>query len=161
VILHFRTIVLQGLFIAVVLLSFVNSSHAVIETYQFSNSSLEQRYKALSAELRCPKCQNQNIADSNAPIAQDLRKLLYKQLEEGASDEEILEYMVSRYGEFVRYRPRFSGMTILLWLAPVVLLLGAMIVVLMVVRSAGGSNRAITQEEQEELKKMFPQENDT
>ena len=114
-ILHIRSIALQGLFVAVVLLSFISSSHAVIETYQFSNSSLEQRYKQLSAELRCPKCQNQNIADSNAPIAQDLRKLLYKQLEEGASDEEILEYMVSRYGEFVRYRPRFSGMTILLW----------------------------------------------
>jgi len=69
--------------------------------------------------------------------------------------------MVSRYGEFVRYRPRFSGMTILLWLAPVVLLLGAIIVVLMVVRSAGGSNRAITREEQEKLKEMFPQESDT
>lgn len=103
---------------------------AVIETYEFSDPLLQERYQALSAELRCPKCQNQNIADSNAPIAQDLRKLLYQQLEQGASDEEILEYMVDRYGEFVRYRPRFSGATAILWLAPLVLLgLGAVIVV--------------------------------
>ena len=81
---------------------------AVIETYEFSDPELEQRYQQLSQELRCPKCQNQNIADSNAPISQDLRKLLYQQLEAGADDEEILEYMVARYGEFVRYRPRFE-----------------------------------------------------
>ena len=59
----------------------------------------------MSQELRCPKCQNQNIADSNAPIARDLRVVLYEQLEAGASDDEILAFMVARYGEFVRYRP--------------------------------------------------------
>jgi len=96
---------------------------AVIETYEFSDPALEQRYQQLSGELRCPKCQNQNIADSNAPIAQDLRKLLYQQLEAGADDQEILDYMVARYGEFVRYRPRFAGATVLLWLAPALLLL--------------------------------------
>ena len=68
---------------------------AVIETYEFSDPALEERYQLLSAELRCPKCQNQNIADSNAPISKDLRKLLHQQLEEGASDEEILDYMVA------------------------------------------------------------------
>ena len=104
---------------------------AVIETYEFSDAALEQRYQVLSAELRCPKCQNQNIADSNAPIAQDLRKRLYQQLEEGASDDEILDYMVARYGEFVRYRPRFSGATAILWLAPVLLLLAGAVVVLL------------------------------
>ena len=95
------------------------SAQAVIETYDFSDPLLEERYQELSAELRCPKCQNQNIADSNAPIAKDLRKILYQQLEDGASDREILDYMVARYGEFVRYRPRFSGDTAILWLAPV------------------------------------------
>lgn len=91
---------------------------AVIETYEFSDPALEARYHALSQELRCPKCQNQNIADSNAPIAEDLRRLLYRQLEAGATDEEILEDMVNRYGEFVRYRPSFDGMTAVLWLVP-------------------------------------------
>lgn len=108
---------------------------AVIETYEFTNPELEVRYRELSTELRCPKCQNQNIADSNAPIAQDLRKLLYLQLEQGASDEEILDYMVARYGEFVRYRPRFSGATAILWLAPVLLLLIGLVVAFLTLRS--------------------------
>lgn len=108
---------------------------ALIETYEFSNQELEERYHYLSEELRCPKCQNQNIADSDAPIAQDLRKLLHQQLEEGASDGEILEYMTARYGEFVRYRPRFSGITALLWLAPAVLLIIGVAVLLTVLRS--------------------------
>ncbi len=107
---------------------------AVIETYEFSSEELEQRYHQLSGELRCPKCQNQNIADSNAPIAQDLRKLLYQQLEAGASDQEILDYMVARYGEFVRYRPRFSGATVILWLSPALLLLAGILVVVLTLR---------------------------
>jgi len=142
--------------------SFTGVSHAVIETYEFSNSALEQRYKALSAELRCPKCQNQNIADSNAPIAQDLRKLLYKQLEAGASDDEILEYMVSRYGEFVRYKPRFSGVTLMLWLMPVVLLLGALIVVISVLRNSRKevADSALSAQEQQQLDDLLSRENE-
>jgi cytochrome c-type biogenesis protein CcmH len=108
---------------------------ALIETYEFSNPELEARYQQLSEELRCPKCQNQNIADSNAPIAQDLRGLLHQQLEQGASDDEILEYMVDRYGEFVRYRPRFGGTTLILWMAPVLLLFAGVVVLLLTLRS--------------------------
>jgi len=136
----------------------VNASYAVIETYQFSDDALAARYRQLSAELRCPKCQNQNIAASNAPIAQDLRKLLYKQLEAGASDEEILQYMVSRYGEFVRYRPRFGGVTLLLWLAPLVLLLGALAVVFSVVRGARNTNDAFSEQEQQQLDELLEDE---
>ena len=110
------------------------STHAVIETYEFSSPALQERYQSLSAELRCPKCQNQNIADSNAPIAQDLRRLLYEQLEKGSSDQEILDYMVARYGEFVRYRPSFDSATAALWLAPVVLLLGGFALLILTVR---------------------------
>ena len=94
---------------------------AVIETYEFSDPVLEQRYYALSQELRCPKCQNQNIADSNAPISRDLRVLLHDQLEAGASDEEILGFMVARYGDFVRYRPAVDQNTAVLWYGPGVL----------------------------------------
>lgn len=92
---------------------------AVIETYEFSHPELEARYHRLSQELRCPKCQNQNIADSNAPISRDLRSLLHRQLEEGASDDEILDFMVARYGEFVRYRPAVDRNTAILWWGPV------------------------------------------
>ena len=91
---------------------------AVIETYEFSSAENESRYHRLSQELRCPKCQNQNIADSNAPIARDLRALLHRQLEAGASDEEILIFMVERYGEFVRYRPAVNQQTAVLWVFP-------------------------------------------
>ena len=132
---------------------------AVIETYEFTDASLELRYQELSAELRCPKCQNQNIADSNAPIAQDLRKLLHQQLEEGATDEEILDYMVARYGEFVRYRPRFSGATAVLWLAPVLLLLAGLVVAILTLRSRRGGAAATSNElsaqEQQKLKEIL------
>lgn len=111
--------------------------HAVIEAYEFSDSTLEERYRDLTKELRCPKCQNQNIADSNAPISQDLRQLLYKQLEAGATDEEIVREMVARYGEFVTYRPRFDAKTAVLWLAPVAMLALAVVLVVAVVRRRG------------------------
>lgn len=102
---------------------------AVIETYDFENDSLRDRFKVLAAELRCPKCQNQNIADSNAPIAADLRKQLHAQLHSGKSDDEIVDYMVDRYGEFVMYRPRLNNVTLVLWLAPAILLVLAVLVV--------------------------------
>ena len=100
---------------------------ALIETYEFSDQALENRYHVLTQELRCPKCQNQNIADSDAPISKDLRRSLHQQLELGASDEDIRDYMVARYGEFVRYRPRFGGINVILWLAPVILLLSGLV----------------------------------
>jgi cytochrome c-type biogenesis protein CcmH len=134
---------------------------ALIETYEFSAPDLEARYHQLTQELRCPKCQNQNIADSDAPIAQDLRKLLHQQLEQGASDDEILEHMVARYGEFVRYRPRFGGATIALWLAPVVLLLVAIGAVVSVLRSRRDSPReesvALDAQEQARLRALLDQ----
>lgn len=132
---------------------------AVIETYQFSSPLLEERYQELSTELRCPKCQNQNIADSNAPIAQDLRRLLHEQLEAGASDDEIRDYMVDRYGEFVRYRPRFGGVTTLLWLAPFLLLLAAVAVAAIVLRSRRGADShgeaELSPEERDRLREML------
>ncbi len=146
-----------GLAVAAWCLLATTLSHAVIETYEFSDPELERRYQALSAELRCPKCQNQNIADSNAPIAQDLRKLLYQQLEAGADDKEILAFMVSRYGEFVRYRPDFGGPTLLLWLAPIILLALAVVIVLSSLRSrrAAPDSAAISAEEQAELDRIL------
>ena len=94
---------MHRLLCALILVS--SSVSAVIETYEFSSPDLASRYHQLSQELRCPKCQNQNIADSNAPIARDLRVVLYEQLEAGQTDAQILDFMVARYGQFVRYRP--------------------------------------------------------
>lgn len=132
---------------------------ALIETYEFSDPELEVRYHTLTQELRCPKCQNQNIADSDAPIAGDLRKLLHQQLEEGASDQEILQHMVARYGEFVRYRPRFGGVTLYLWAAPLVLLLAGIGVMLAVLRSRvrtqGTSVEGLAQDEKVRLQSLL------
>ncbi len=131
---------------------------AVIETYEFSDPALEQRYQLLSTELRCPKCQNQNIADSNAPIAQDLRKLLYQQLEAGASDEQILDHMVARYGEFVRYRPRFAGATAVLWLAPFLLLAAGITIAVLTLRSRKvrtGEAASLSVDDEQRLRKLL------
>jgi cytochrome c-type biogenesis protein CcmH len=134
---------------------------ALIETYEFSTPELEARYQHLSEELRCPKCQNQNIADSNAPISMDLRKLLHQQLEQGASDAEILDYMVARYGEFVRYRPRFGGATFVLWLAPVLLLASGILVLTITLRSrsktAVSGTASLSAEEQARLQSLLEQ----
>ena len=122
------------------------NANAVIETYEFSTPELEVRYKALSQELRCPKCQNQNIADSNAPISRDLRAIVHEQLEAGASDEEIILYLVDRYGEFVRYRPGVDNNTFWLWSAPLILFLMALTVVWLQIR---GDRKASTVESNE------------
>jgi cytochrome c-type biogenesis protein CcmH len=131
-----------------------STASAVIESHEFEDELLRARYQQLSAELRCPKCQNQNIADSNAPIAHDLREQLYAQLNAGRSDAEIVDYMVQRYGEFVMYRPRWSKVTMVLWLAPVILL-GLALWVLMATLRRGKTQAlaapALTEAEQRRL----------
>ena len=128
---------------------------AVIETYEFSSAELELRYHQLSQELRCPKCQNQNIADSNAPIARDLRVVLYEQLEQGATDDEILAFMVARYGEFVRYRPGVDRNTILLWAAPGLLLILGAAGLLFHLRQRPDHAIDLTEEEQAEIARLM------
>jgi len=95
---------------------------------------LEKKVITLSNELRCLVCQNQTIADSNAELAVDLRNQVRKQLSEGKSDREILDYMVQRYGEFVLYRPPLSYKTIFLWAGPFALLLIAMFILVQQIR---------------------------
>ena len=129
---------------------------AVIETYEFSSPDLAARYYRLSQELRCPKCQNQNIADSNAPIARDLRVVLHDQLEQGASDEEILAFMVARYGEFVRYRPSVDRQTIWLWAAPLGLVcMGVMALAWHFRNRQTASPAPLTAAEQAQLEKLL------
>jgi len=90
--------------------------------------ALEQRVMAVSAELRCLVCQNQTIADSSAPLAEDLRNQVREKIRQGASDSEIVDYMVARYGDFVRYRPPFKLTTALLWFGPLLLLAAGFVV---------------------------------
>ena len=134
---------------------------AVIETYEFSSPDLELRYHQLSQELRCPKCQNQNIADSNAPIARDLRVVLHEQLEQGATDDEILAFMVARYGEFVRYRPGVDRNTVLLWAAPgLLLVLGAVGLLFHFRQRPGARSTDLTEAEQAEITRLLAEPRD-
>ncbi|AOW79125.1 cytochrome C [Colwellia sp. PAMC 20917] len=105
-----------------------------VDTYVFKDKVTEIRFNALNKELRCPKCQNQNLADSNSPIAADLRREVYDMLQQGKADMEIVDFMVSRYGEFVLYRPRVSSLTYLLWYGPAGLLFIGVIVVVIILR---------------------------
>jgi cytochrome c-type biogenesis protein CcmH len=104
----------------------ISSAFAVVDIYEFDTESQRERYFQLSEELRCPKCQNQNLAGSDSQIAGDLRRELRRLLEEGKTDNEIKSFMVDRYGEFVLYKPRLQKSTIVLWGLPILLLfLGA------------------------------------
>jgi cytochrome c-type biogenesis protein CcmH len=111
------------------------SVNAVIEIAPLSSAELEARYRDLIEELRCPKCQNQNLADSNSPISADLREQVRVLLEEGKTDDEVIEYLVHRYGEFVRYRPAVKENTWALWFGPLILLMVCLAVVVFIIRN--------------------------
>jgi len=110
--------------------------HAAIETYQFDSPEQEARFRQLGYELRCPKCQNQAIGDSDAEISGDLRAEVYRMLLDGATDEEIKEFMVARYGRFVLYNPPLDKQTLVLWFGPAgLLVLGGILVALRIRQS--------------------------
>ena len=119
---------------AVVLgLSLVGVAHAAIDTYEFAKEGDRERFRELTKELRCPKCQNQDIADSNAGLAKDLRDKTYQMVREGKEKQEVVDYMVARYGNFILYDPPLMASTLILWLGPLlVIVIG---VVTVVVRS--------------------------
>jgi cytochrome c-type biogenesis protein CcmH len=112
------------------------SVQAAIETYQFDSPEQEARFRQLGYELRCPKCQNQAIGDSDAEISGDLRAEVYRMLKEGATDAEIKNFMVARYGRYVLYNPPLDQQTLILWFGPAgLLVLGGILVVLRIRQS--------------------------
>lgn len=152
---------------------------ASFETYDFSTTHNEMRYFKLSKELRCPTCQNQNISDSDAPLAADLRRELHRMIEDGYKDEAVLDFMVSRFGEFVHYKPRVTPETYVLWYGPFVLLLGGFLAVLFIARNRrlrasalhtdatvaenqtkdADTQKLLTKEERERLDRLLQQDN--
>ena len=139
------------------LLFYSLANWAGIDAEGFESEQLRQRYQVLVSELRCPKCQNQNLAGSDSPIAGDLRREIRRLLHEGSSDREITDYLVARYGDFVLYRPRWQATTYLLWSAPLVLLLIAVMVLFIVVRRRAGSGdfAQLSAEEQAALNRVL------
>ncbi|SDZ36466.1 cytochrome c-type biogenesis protein [Pseudomonas sp. NFIX28] len=134
-------------------------AHAAIDTYEFANDAERERFRELTKELRCPKCQNQDIADSNAPIAADLRKEIFRMLGEGKDNQQIIDFMVDRYGDFVRYKPALTGKTALLWFGPAGLLLGGVVIIAVIVRrrrvQRSDSPNTLSAEERQRLDQLL------
>ncbi|KAA0874769.1 cytochrome c-type biogenesis protein [Nitrincola tapanii] len=129
-----------------------------IESYDFSTADGERRYNQMVRELRCPTCQNQAISDSDAPLAADLRREVHRMIEEGYSDDYILEFMVNRYGDFVHYRPPFTSQTWILWFGPLVLLVLGALAVLRIARNRHITPVEVKAQQQELPSALSPQE---
>lgn len=109
-------------------------AQAAIDTHEFDSDVERLRYYSFIDEMRCPKCQNQNLSGSDSPIAMDLRRELYLMIKDGRSDKEIIDFMVERYGDYILYRPRVSPVTFLLWFGPIILLITGIVVLIQIVR---------------------------
>ncbi|WP_395535553.1 cytochrome c-type biogenesis protein [Oceanimonas smirnovii] len=133
------------------------AAHAAIDVYNFDDPKKEETFRELLKELRCPKCQNQDIADSNAELAKDLREKTYQMLQEGSSKEEVVDYMVARYGNFILYKPPFMASTLILWAGPVLVLLIGLVVVLVRTRKkpALAADETLSEEEKQRLKRLL------
>ncbi|WP_417614568.1 cytochrome c-type biogenesis protein CcmH [Oceanisphaera sp.] len=130
---------------------------AAFGVYEFDSAQQEETFRELTRELRCPKCQNQDIADSDAELAKDLRDKTYVMLQEGSSKQEVIDYMVARYGNFILYKPPFMASTMILWFGPViVMLLGGLIVVVRTRKKPRkNAEQALSAEEQQRLHELL------
>ena len=115
--------------------SFSSSLFAIDTGLAFEDSKLQDRYEKLISEVRCLVCQNQSIKSSNVFLAVDLRNEIKIMISNGKTNNEIGDYLVERYGEFILYRPRYTGYSLLLWIAPLALMLGGLFVVMRVIKS--------------------------
>ncbi|USD59266.1 cytochrome c-type biogenesis protein CcmH [Vibrio sp. SCSIO 43140] len=141
------------------------SVNATIEIHEFDNLEQENQFKELSHTLRCPKCQNNTIGDSNAELAQDLRQKVYEMTKEGKSKDEIVDYMIARYGNFVTYNPPLTLATSILWLGPLfVIVLGFGLII---VRSRNNRAKKVVEaetwsdEKEAKLKALLEEEKET
>ena len=121
--LFYRLVLIPVFVLFTLLIGATNLSHAAIEVYDFDSKRQEAQYRGLIDEFRCPKCQNQNLAGSDAPIAQDLKQKTYDMVKDGRSDAEIRQYMQERYGDFISYSPPVRPSTWILWFFPPLLLI--------------------------------------
>jgi cytochrome c-type biogenesis protein CcmH len=142
------------LFLSLFLLISFNAD-AAIDAYPFPNSELRDRHNVLIAELRCPQCLNTNLAGSDSMIAKDLRREVHRLLLEGKSDEEILEFMYQRYGDFILYKPRLQGGTFVLWFGPLLLLFIALVILVRVLMTRKKQNLVMDESETDRLQKLI------
>lgn len=146
--------------IAILLCLFIQQqSFASIDVYEFDDESLRADFVSLTKELRCPKCQNQDIADSNAPIAADMRKEVHRLLSEGQDKKSIVNYMIDRFGEFVTYKPKKSSETFVLWYGPWILIFIGLIIIFSILRMNKKGNDE-QENSAEELKRILEKYDD-
>lgn len=126
------------------------------------NAQVERRMTAIAAELRCLVCQNESIAGSRADLAVDLRRQIREQIAAGRSDQEIMAYMVDRYGDFVRYRPPLKGSTLLLWFGPALLLAAGLVALVLHLRRRSGrvDNAPLSDEDRKRAEALVRQNQD-
>ncbi|KQN47939.1 MULTISPECIES: cytochrome c-type biogenesis protein [Rahnella] len=133
------------------------SAFAAIDTYQFASPEQEQAYRDITAQLRCPKCQNTNIAASDSIIAADMRTKVFQLLKEGQDRQQIVAYMVARYGNFVTYEPPVTPSTLILWLGPVLVVLIGGAMIFMRARRGPVSSRTAAQQMPEQERQRLAQ----
>lgn len=133
-----------------ILLCLVAGSSLAVDPMPFRDVQEEARFRALAAELRCVMCQNQSLADSNAPIAHDLRREVLELMQQGKSDDEIKSFLTERYTDFVLYRPAMHGSTLWIWIAPPAVLVIGAVVLILVLRGRRGTDATVTPKAVEE-----------
>ncbi len=138
-----------------VVLFFSFPASAAIDAYPFPNDGLRDRHKVLIDELRCPQCLNTNLAGSDSMIAKDLRREVHRLLLEGKSDEEILDFMYQRYGDFILYKPRLQGGTLVLWFGPPVLLIIAVFILIRLLVARKGRRLVMDKSDTDRLKELI------
>ena len=131
---------------------------AAIDVYTFDNDNQEQVFRELTRELRCPKCQNQDIADSNAGLAKDLRDKTYQMLRAGKSKQDVIDYMVARYGNFILYDPPLMASTLILWLAPLGAIVLGMLFIVLRSRKTAAVSAELTEQERQRLARLLDEE---
>ncbi|OGT72727.1 MAG: hypothetical protein A3H44_06510 [Gammaproteobacteria bacterium RIFCSPLOWO2_02_FULL_57_10] len=134
------------------------TAYAAVDAFEFETDEQQERFRTLSNEFRCPMCQNTNLTGSGGGVAEDLRREIYFMIVDGKTDEEIEQFMLERYGDFIFYRPRLMTETILLWFGPLgFLLLGGWIIagIIRRARPQVQVNAALSDAEQERLRKLL------
>jgi len=148
--------------LALLLLALMRSALAAEAQPAVPDPALEERVTAIAAELRCLVCQNQTLADSNAPLAVDLRDQIRERMRQGASERAVVDYMVARYGDFVLYRPPFKATTVLLWTGPVLLAIaGLAALFLSLARRRRASRSELSDEERARAQRLLAGDGDT
>jgi cytochrome c-type biogenesis protein CcmH len=127
----------------------------IAEPVGFEDAQQQQRFQSLLEEIRCLVCQNQSLADSNAELAQDLRNEVYRMVDQGESDKEIIDFLVARYGDFVLYRPPMKNSTLILWFGPFILLLLGLVAIYRFVKSTRVEEVTVSESQQQRLSQLL------